>query len=213
MAITGLLLFGFVVGHLLGNLTIFIGPDAINAYAKKLKSLGPGLWVMRFGLLAIVGLHIFTAIRITLENRAARPIGYAQKKNVETTYAARTMMLSGFIVLAYIIYHLLHFTVQVVHSDYAQHTDAMGRHDVYSMVVLSFQQPLITLVYIVAMALLCFHLSHGISSLLQSLGLTNEKRIPLFKKIGIAISVLIFIGYASIPASVLLGIVKPVEGL
>ena len=208
MAITGLLLIGFIVGHLAGNLLIFAGPDALNSYAKKLRDLGNLLWVIRFILLTIVGLHIWSAICLTLENREARPVAYQKKAHNTTSYAARTMMVSGFIVLAYIIYHLLHFTVRITHPDFSHLTDAMGRHDVYSMVVLSFQQWPVSIAYIISMLLLSAHLSHGVSSLFQSLGLNDERWIPRFKLAGRLFAAVIFIGYSSIPLCAWLGILK-----
>lgn len=212
MAVTGLLLLGFVVGHLLGNLTIFGGPDMLNAYAKKLQSLGPGLWVARISLLIILTAHVFTAIRLTLENKAAKGQDYVCKKTIQTTYAARTMMVSGILVFVYIVYHLLHFTLKVTNPDISHGIDHLGRHDVYSMVVLSFQNGFIALVYIVANFILCNHLRHGISSLVQSLGLNSEDCIARGKTAALVISSLLFIGYASIPAAVFLGLVAPATG-
>lgn len=212
MAGSGLALVGFVVAHLLGNLQIFIGPDALNGYAKKLMGLGPLLWVMRGGLLAIVTAHIVTAIMLTRENRAARPVAYAYAKNIQTTYAARTMPMSGLIILAFIIYHLLHFTFKVTNPDISHAHDHLGRHDVYSMVVLSFQNIFIVLAYVIAQVLLCMHLSHGLASMVQTLGLANEcirKKLELGAR---ATAVLIFAGYISIPVACFLGLVKVAAG-
>ena len=208
MAVTGLMLLGFVVGHLLGNLSIFLGPNGINEYAVHLKSLGPLLWVARIILLAAVGLHIVSAIALVQENRKARPVPYAKQTPIQTTYAARTMVISGFIILAFIIYHLLHFTFRVTHPDISALHDSHGRHDVYTMVVRSFQQPLVAGFYILAQLLLASHLSHGISSLFQSLGLRDERFVKCLKKAGCAIALLIFTGYCSIPVCSLLGILK-----
>ena len=205
MGVSGLLLLGFVVGHLCGNLLIFFGPDALNAYAKKLKDLGPLLWVARISLIVFVVAHIVTAIQLTLENREARGTAYVHKAKIQTTYAARTMMISGIIVLAYIIYHLMHFTFLITNPDISHFKDALGRHDVYSMVVLSFQKFPISAVYIVATFLLCNHLKHGIGSLFQTLGLADDKSLPLFKNGGAVFAILLFLGYASIPIAVLSG--------
>ena len=212
MAVTGLMLFGFVLAHLAGNLLIFGGPDALNGYAQHLRDLGPLLWIARLVLLAAVLLHILTAVQLTLENKKARPVPYHRKQAIQTTYAARTMAFSGIIVLAYILYHLLHFTFGVTHPEISHGVDSHGHHDVYRMVVLSFRQPVIALAYVAAMALLCLHLSHGFKSLFQSLGLNNEKLEPCLCKISRALAVLIFAGYSSIPLSVLLGFVKPAGG-
>lgn len=203
MAISGLALFGFVIAHLMGNLLIFAGPDALNAYASKLAHLGPILWIARIGLLAMVAAHIATSVMITIENREAKPIGYEFKANHQLSYAARTMMISGVLVLAFIIYHLLHFTFRVTNPDISNLHDALGRHDVYSMVVSSFKQAPISWIYIVSMFLLCSHLSHGISSMIQTLGLNNEKSIRIVKHTGRIIALLIFFGYISIPLAVI----------
>lgn len=210
MAVTGIILIGFVTGHLIGNLLIFLGPDWINNYSAHLVGLGPLLWLIRVFLLAMVGLHIISAIQLTIENRKARPKNYQFRKTIQTTYAARTMAFSGLIVLAFIIYHLLQFTFRVTDPAVAHLTDALGRHDVYSMVVRSFQNIYVSAAYIVALALLCFHLNHGIGSLFQSLGLNNERTLKGLSWGGKIYSFLLFIGYASIPATVLLGLVKVV---
>lgn len=208
MAVTGLALVGFVIMHLLGNLLIFRGPDALNAYAAKLLHLGALLWVARLILLAAVVVHIVMAIILTRENRSARPVAYAAQQAAHTTYAARTMMVSGVLLTVFIAYHLLHFTFRVTHPDISRLTDALGRHDVYSMVVGSFHNPLLALGYVASMALLCAHLSHGAGSFLQSLGLNNERWLPIIERAGRAFAVLLFAGYASIPTAVLLGWIR-----
>jgi len=208
MAFSGLMLFGFIISHLLGNLQLFLGPEAMNRYAAFLKGTGELLWVARFGLLAMVAIHIWTAISLTLENRRARPIAYAKKNYLEASYASRTMHVSGLIVLFYLVYHLLHFTVRNVHPQYGHFIDPYGRHDVYSMVVLSFQQPLISIFYIIGNFLLATHLSHGIYSMFQSLGFVGETVRPRLKLFAKVCGYLIFVGFASMPVAVLLGIVK-----
>jgi len=208
MAASGLVLFTFIIGHLVGNLQIFLGPEAVNRYAAFLKSTGELLWVARIGLLAAVVIHIWTAISLTLENRAARPVAYVNKNYIKASYASRTMHVSGLIVLAYLIYHLLHFTVRSVHPEYGHLVDPNGRHDVYSMMVLSFQQPLIAIVYIVANFLLATHLSHGIYSMFQSLGFVGEAVRPKLKTASVIFGYVIFLGFASIPAGVLFGLAK-----
>lgn len=213
MSVSGLALFGFVVGHLVGNLQIFQGQDKLNAYAEFLHHIQGPLWMARIGLLVMLVVHIRTSAQLTAENRRARPEQYAKKNSVRATLASRTMMLSGLMVFAYVVYHLLHFTFTAVHPQYAHMVDAQGRNDVYSMVVLSFQNVTISAIYIVANFLLAFHLSHGLSSAFQSLGLTNE---PLLKKLKIAGALAawaIFIGYAAIPLGVILNIVKLPSGV
>lgn len=213
MAVTGLLLMLFVIGHLLGNLCIFGGQDLLNTYAYHLASLGPLLWVIRIILLVIVGLHILTAIQVTIENRRARPVPYQRTKPMAATYASRTMALSGFIVLFYLVFHLLHFTFKITHPAISHGIDAHGHRDVYSMVVLSFRDPLLTLFYVFAIALLSMHLSHGFKSLFQSLGINPEKLNPKLARLSSVIAFLIFIGYSSIPLAVLFGLIKPAGGL
>lgn len=208
MALSGAALFGFIMGHLAGNLQIFEGQEAINRYAVFLRGLGELLWVARIGLVGMVMVHIGTSIALTIENKAARPIGYARKDYVKAGLTSRTMILSGLAALAFIVYHLLHFTFLKVHPQYARLIDTQGRPDVYSMMVLSFRQPGISIAYIVGLFLLRGHLSHGIQSMFQSLGLSNGKFRDGLSLWGGRLAWLIFAGYASIPASVWLGIVK-----
>lgn len=208
MAVTGLLLFGFVVAHMLGNLQIFLGQSALNDYAKHLEELEFLLWPARAFLLTVLALHIFVAIRLTAENRAARPVRYAHEGTIKATYASRTMMMSGVIIFLFIVYHLLHFTVRTIEPSYSLLVDSEGRRDVYAMVVLSFQQPLVAISYIVAMATLCFHLSHGLESLFQTLGFKKPSRAATFKVFARVASLVIFIGNSSIPLSIFMGWVK-----
>ncbi len=208
VAITGVLLILFVIGHLLGNLTIFPGPNWINAYAEHLQSLGPFLWVIRLILLTIVGLHITCTILLWKENRAATPQKYAVTNTLQTTIYARSMRLTGLVVLAFIIFHLAHFTWQGFNPETRTWLDDQGRHDVYRMVIAGFSNPFVSAFYLLAVGLLAMHLSHGIASLFQTLGLTTAKLRPFFERAGRLIALLIFLGYASIPLAVLLGILR-----
>src|SRR6266566_4443302 len=211
MAISGAALFLFVVGHLLGNLQIFLGPEAINRYGRFLQTNKEILWPVRIGLLGMVALHIWSAVKLSAENKAARPIGYADNPvPVAASYASRTMLMSGLIIGAFVVYHLLHFTVQVrslnfIGKDFLALHDAEGRHDVFRMMVAGFSQPLVSGFYILAMGLLCLHLSHGVSATFQSVGLKNEVCGPLIDRLAKFVGWLIFLGYASIPIAVLLG--------
>ena len=212
MAITGCALFLFVIGHLIGNLQIFLGPEPINRYGAFLQGLGELLWVVRIGLLLLVVLHIWSAARLTIENRAARGPGYVEYKPVGSSYASRTMMMSGLIVASFIIYHLLHFTVQneainFTGRNFHALVDAKGRHDVFAMMVLGFRQPIVSLFYVIAMALLCLHLSHGASAMFQSVGWKKACYKPLLDKGARMLGIAIFIGYVSIPIAVLLNLV------
>lgn len=213
MALTGLALVLFVVLHLLGNLQFFLGRETINRYAHFLHSTPELLWGSRLGLIALVGLHLWAAIRLSIENKAARPVGYDRNKPIGSTYASRTMLMSGLIIAFFVIYHLLHFTLQVPvvnlrGTDFRVLVDEAQRHDVYQMMVTGFENPAVTVFYLVGVGLLCLHLSHGVSSLFQSLGLRTGKYSPLIKRLGSVISVVLLIGYWSIPLSVLLGLKK-----
>lgn len=210
MAITGCALFIFVLGHMIGNLQIFLGWEAINRYGSFLQNLGELLWVARIGLLVMVVLHIVSAVRLTAENRAARGRAYVAYKPVGSSYASRTMMMSGLIIAAFIIYHLLHFTVQtreinLTGEDFHGLIDAKGRHDVFAMMVTGFRNPIVSAFYIVAMGLLCLHLSHGVSSMFQSLGWKKAYYKPLLDNGARLLAILIFAGYVAIPIAVLLG--------
>jgi succinate dehydrogenase / fumarate reductase, cytochrome b subunit len=208
MAISGFALFFFVIAHMAGNLQIFLGRDALNAYAVFLKSKPGLLWGARFGLLAVVVLHIVTAVQLWRRNRAARPVSYAVGKPPISTVANRTLILSGLIILAFIIYHLLHFTVGVTNPEAYALKDPLDRHDVYGMVVEGFRHPLVSAFYILSMALLCLHLSHGVSSMFQSLGVRNNVYDKSFDRFSKAAAAIIFIGNCSIPVAVLAGLVK-----
>jgi len=214
MAASGLLLLGFVLGHLAGNLQIFLGPEALNRYGQFLHENVEILWPARIGLLVLVALHVWSAVRLSLENKAARPVGYAGDPAAPaTSYASRTMLMSGLIVAAFVIYHLLHYTAEVrainlTGRDFSALVDERGRHDVYAMLVLGFQQPVVAGFYIVALALLCLHLSHGIYAMFQSLGVAVGFAPDLPKCLARWLAILIFLGYISIPVAVLGGLGK-----
>lgn len=206
VAVTGLALVGFVFGHMAGNMTFFFGPDAINAYAMHLKDLGIFLWVIRFGLLATVALHIVFTMLLWKENNAARPRKYTVKSRVQASIFSRTMRLTGIIVLAFVIFHIAHFTAQIIYPSYQNlYTtlpDGHKVHDVYAMMVMGFGHPLIAAFYVLAVGLLAFHLSHGIASLCQTLGLANRRMLPLFETAGRVLAWVLFLGFAAIPISV-----------
>ena len=209
VAVTGVILILFVVGHLLGNLQIFLGPAWINGYAQHLRDLGAFLWIIRAILLVVVILHIYYTIRLAIENRRARPQRYKRKDIVKATFASRSMVLSGLILLAFIVYHVLHFTVRTTDPRFVTlPNDPLGHYDVYSMMVLGFTSPLVSGFYILAMFLLTLHLSHGSSSFFQSLGLNNQRLTARLASAGRIFAWLLFFGYSSIPAAVLLGWVK-----
>ncbi len=209
VAVTGILLLLFLAVHMIGNLLIYVGADAINAYGEFLQHLlhGWGVWIARVGLLATVALHVVATIQLTRQNRAARGTAYAYKDTVVATKASRTMIYSGLLIFAFIVYHLLHFTITPDAGD-AGYYDAESRHDIYAMLVTGFSNPLVSGVYILAMCLLYAHLGHGFSSIFQTLGLRTERNWPLIVWSGQAYALLILIGNCSIPVSVLAGLVK-----
>jgi succinate dehydrogenase / fumarate reductase cytochrome b subunit len=198
MGVSGLLLVGFVIAHMAGNLLIFSGPKAINDYGEFLQHGTHGLiWFARLGLLAAVGVHIWAAVSLTRLNHAARDTGYkAGRKSPATTYAARTMRYGGFIILLFIIYHLLHFTFGTVHPDFVP-------GDVYNNMVVGFSVPWVSAFYIVAMIALGMHLYHGTWSGLQTLGLAHPQINEGRRKLAAAIAFAIVIGNCSIPIAVL----------
>lgn len=208
MALSGVGLFAFVVAHMLGNLQVFLGPEALNTYAVFLKSKPALLWGMRLGLLAIVFLHILTAVQLTLRNRVARPEKYDRNKPYKASFASRTIVLSGAALFAFIVYHLMHFTVGFVDPAYLQLRDAADRHDVYRMTILGFSHPGVSAFYIASMALLCLHLSHGVGSTFQSIGLKNKHSAVWIDRVSKLLAVIVFLGNSSMPLAVLAGILK-----
>jgi succinate dehydrogenase / fumarate reductase cytochrome b subunit len=213
MAASGAALVGFVFAHMAGNLQIFLGQEAINRYGNFLKSWPEFLWPLRIFLLGMVGVHIATSIQLTAESRAARAVPYANKQYIKASLASRTMMYSGFVIMGFIFYHLAHFTFLKVHPQYSHLIDAKGRHDVFSMMVLSFQQPVIVAAYIVPVFFLCAHLSHGLSSMFQSMGFVREGGRSCLSCWGSCFAWFLFIGYAIIPLACLLGWVKLPPGV
>jgi succinate dehydrogenase / fumarate reductase cytochrome b subunit len=205
MALTGLMLFGFVLVHMLGNLQVYLGQDAYNAYAAFLKSTPELLWPARLGLIGAVLLHIVSGLRLAVINNAARPHAYAQKHFTRATLTSRTMVYTGCLLLAFVVYHLLHFTLGVTNPEHFHLLDGKGRHDVYSMFILGFQNIYVAGSYIVAMLFLGLHLEHGVSSLFQSLGLNHPRYDALLAKVGPGFAVLVVLGNISMPLAVQMG--------
>lgn len=213
MAVTGLLLFGFVVIHMLGNWQIFLGPEQINLYAHKLKSMPQLLWPARLGLLAIFALHVALAVRLSMENRAARPEDYRYRDWKKATPASRTMWLSGLLILAFVAYHLAHFTLLAVSQPTGMPfmtTLKSGEAvpDVYRMVVAGFSNLGIAGLYIFSQLVLGMHLSHGMSSVFQSLGLTQPRYAKPLQWVGPVCGFAIAAGNIAMPVAVLVGLVK-----
>ncbi len=202
MAVTGCFLFLFVVGHMIGNLQIYLGPEKLNNYAKFLHGLGGTLWLIRGVLLAILATHITAAVQLWLQNRRARPNAYVKTGRVQMTYAARTMIFSGPILAAFIVYHLLHFTVGSAHPDFNHELD------VYRNVVTGFQQIPASLFYIAAMGLLGLHLLHGVWSMFQSVGVSHPRYTPLLKSLAMLGTLVVVVGNISIPVAVMAGLIS-----
>jgi len=202
MAITGQCMVLFAVVHMLGNSSIFVGPDGINAYAKHLHDLGPLVWVFRAGLLAFVAIHIFYGSQLTLENNAANPTAYAVKKQIKATFASSTMIWTGILIALFVTFHILHFTARVT-PGVVQGVDALGRFDVFTMVVSAFKNGGIVFIYVAAMAALFLHLSHGIQSFFQTMGWNTDKTQCTISAIGKAVAFILLAGYVIIPISIL----------
>lgn len=211
VALTGLALVLFLFGHLTGNLLVFRGPDAINAYAKWLHSMPGVVWGARIGLLVCVVAHIVLTIQLTRANRTARPQAYGYDATRKATRASRTMIVSGLTLLAFIVYHLMHYTV-CLGNDYRNPANSRyftnGMHNAYNMIIDGFSVWYVTVFYLISMALLCMHLSHGIASIFQTLGLSTPGTRPLIEKSGKAAAAILFAGFASIPLAVMFGILK-----
>jgi succinate dehydrogenase / fumarate reductase cytochrome b subunit len=207
MGSTGLIMVLFVIVHLLGNTSIFAGPDGINAYAEKLHGLGPFVWAFRLFMLVMLGIHVLFGILVTLDNWNANPEKYKVKKMLKATFAGETMIWTGALLLAFIVYHLLQFTVRIT-PDVVLGVDAKGRFDVYSMVTGSFRHAPIAAIYVAAMVTLFLHLSHGIQSIFQTIGWNNEKTLPTYTLIGTVLAVVFLLGYSAIPVLILSGILN-----
>jgi succinate dehydrogenase / fumarate reductase, cytochrome b subunit len=204
MALTGVMMFLFVIGHLLGNLLVFAGRAQINAYAQFLHFDDSLLWIVRTILIIAVTLHVVVTIQLALRNKKARPIDYLHKKAINSSYASRTMYWSGPIVLTFIIFHLLQFTAGYIHPE-----TKFIPNDVYHNLVTGFRVWWVSAWYVFAICLLGLHLRHGLWSMLQSIGLAHSLRKErAFKRVALGISILIVGGYISIPICILLGYLK-----
>ncbi len=207
MALTGFVLVGFVFLHMLGNLQIFLGPDILNAYAHTLQSLPlPIKWGGRLFLLVCVAIHLQLAIVLTLENRRARAQDYEAESTLQASLASRTMHWSGAVLLLFSVIHLLHFTIRVLFDysamPYSLHDETV--HDVYAMMIVGFSHWWMSLFYVVAMVLLCSHLSHGASSMFQSMGVRNDRWRGILDWLAQIFGVVILLGFISIPTVILL---------
>jgi len=210
VAVTGLFLILFLAGHLAGNLVVFLGPDAFNAYADMLHHMlhGAGIWVFRIVLLVMLGAHVIATIQLTRLNRAARQ-AYQFQGTIQASRSSRMMILSGLTILAFFVYHILHFTVRAgnQYDDpalYSYLLDGRQVHHAWKMVVDGFSVWYVSAFYVVAMTLLCSHLMHGFASVFQTLGLRSKKSAGLLGQLSVAYSLVIWVGFVSIPAAILL---------
>jgi succinate dehydrogenase / fumarate reductase cytochrome b subunit len=201
MAVTGVVLILFVLAHMLGNTSFFAGPEGINAYAQHLKELWPLVWAERIGVGAALILHVWMGVTLTLENSRAKPAKYAMRKYQRAGLSSRTMIYTGLIVLAFLVYHLLHFTFGVTNPELYRLTDASGRHDVYAMGVESFRRLSVTAVYVVAMIALFSHLWHGAGSFFQTMGWSSDWTRSLSENGGRVFAFLLFLGFVSVPGT------------
>jgi len=210
MTLTGQFMIFYVAAHVIGNSTLYAG--AINAYAEGLRHwpFVLVLWSSRFLLFISLALHAWYGVVLRLENRRSKPRGYAVTSHVSATFAGRSMIWTGLVIGLFLVFHLIHFTLQVVDPSTAalRHPDALNRPDVFMMMVKGFQNAGIVSLYLAAVASLLLHLMHGIQSSFQTWGMNNDRTLPLFMRAGLAASALLFLGYAALPVSIALGIVK-----
>jgi succinate dehydrogenase / fumarate reductase cytochrome b subunit len=203
MAVTGLIGVGFVIGHMVGNLQMFQSAEAMNAYARFLKSLGGLLWLARIILLAAVVLHVIAAYQLSRLRLQARPVAYRRGSQWEvSTVASRTIRWGGLVLLVFIIFHVLHFTTLSIFPEYS-------RTDVYGNVVKGFSVWWVTLFYVIAMIFLGLHLYHGAWSSLRTIGASRPTRNPLRHRAAVAVALLVWAGFTAVPVAVYLGLIKP----
>ncbi|MCX6874247.1 MAG: succinate dehydrogenase cytochrome b subunit [Verrucomicrobia bacterium] len=215
VALTGSFLVFFLVGHLVGNLLVFVGREAFNDYAQFLHHMihGAGIWLFRCVMLGTLALHVAATVSLTLRNRAARQ-PYEHQAVIQASIYSRTMIWSGLTLLAFFIYHMLHFTLRVGNS-YDTYVDpehlaktGVARHDAWKMVIDGFSNGPVTLFYLIAMTLLCSHLSHGFASIFQTLGLRPKRSESAIRHLSLAYGFVIWAGFIAIPLAILFGIVK-----
>jgi succinate dehydrogenase / fumarate reductase cytochrome b subunit len=210
MAVSGLGLLGFVLFHMLGHLQVLSGGrDAYNAYAHFMYGLGGFLWVARAGLLGVLAVHVVSAVALEQRNDAARPTAYVVQTHRASTPMSRAMLVSGVGVLAFVAYHLAHFTLGLAHPEHFSTLDTAGRRDVYGNFVYSFQDPLVFGLYTVAMVLLCMHLGHACTSMFRTLGLMHGRFRQPLSKVGPLVAVVTGVGFLLPPLACLLRLVTP----
>ena len=197
MAVTGVILTGWIIGHVLGNVLIFGGPGAVNEYARLLKSNMALLWGLRVFMIVAVVLHVVAAVQLVRQQRATRPVGYTRQVPQESTFASRTIRWGGLVLALFLIYHILHMTTGTVHPSFS-HTD------VYSNMVVGLRVPWVAAIYLIAVAALGFHLHHGMWSVFQSLGFAGQTISPGRRRLATAVALFVYIGFTAIPLAILL---------
>jgi succinate dehydrogenase / fumarate reductase cytochrome b subunit len=206
MAITGQLMVLFIIVHLLGNSSIFIGPSGINSYAEHLHSLGPLVWIFRLAMLTFLLVHGIFGIQVSLENSSANPAKYAVNTKLKLSFSSENMIWTGLLLLVFIVYHLVHFTIRATPDVSAFTGEVPG--NVFGMVTTSFSHGSIAFVYVVAMVVLCLHLFHGIQSFFQTMGWNSNASLPVISQVGKVLAVIFLVGYSSIPVFILAGIIR-----
>ena len=199
MAVTGIILVGWIIGHVLGNLLVFRGPAALNEYAALLKSNAALLWAMRAGLLITVVLHVVAAVQLVRHEAASRPVRYAKRVPQESTFASRTIRWGGLIIAVFVVYHLLHFTTGTLHPSFS-HTD------VYGNMLSGLSVPWVAAIYLVAVAALGLHLYHGVWSAFQTLGISGPTMTVARRRLAIGIAGIVYLGFTAIPVAILFGL-------
>lgn len=208
MAITGQLMVLFVIVHMIGNTTIFGWiHGGINAYAEHLHALPALVWIFRLCMLAFVTVHVFFGIQLSLENSAATPGSYAVKNHLKATFSSINMIWTGLLILAFVVYHLLHFTARVT-PGVVLGVDAQGRFDVFTMVITSFQNGGIFFIYCAAMVALFLHLFHGVSSFFQTMGWNTACTQDGVSTLGKVVAIVLFVGYVTIPLTIITHILR-----
>ena len=206
MAVSGFILIGFLVAHMVGNLKMYMGAESFNHYAEFLREVGypilphmAGLWIFRVVLLVAVGLHMLSAWQVYTQSRNARGGKYTKEESLHFAYASRTMRWGGVIIAAFVIYHILHFTTGQVHPEFV-HGEA------YQNVIIGFQSPLVVLFYVVALVMLTFHLYHGLWSAFQTVGANHPKYNPYRRPLALILALLLFAGFMTVPVGVMAGL-------
>jgi succinate dehydrogenase / fumarate reductase cytochrome b subunit len=203
MAVTGLIMVAYLITHVVANLLVFQGPENINAYSRFLHGTGGALWAARAVLLAALGLHVVAATQLTLRSRVARPVRYAGGRTPQAaTLASRTLRWGGVLILVFLVYHLLHFTLGTAHTSFVE-------GDPYHNVATGFYNPVVVLFYELALVAVGLHLYHGIWSSGRTLGVSQPSPYPLRRQLALVLSVLLWAGFAVIPLAVYGGLVRP----